>query len=76
MFLERHEDLPSRRPAENCSSKGVSTLANFLRSSNFFCAFLDLFLLRLASSASVWNYDIAGETVFQSQLDTQYIKKN
>merc|ERR1719410_3266192 len=49
----REEMAARTRPVMNWSVRSCSTLASFCLSVYFLAAFLDLFLLRLASSASV-----------------------
>jgi len=44
---------PNTRPVWNCSSRAGSTFDSFCLNFNLFSTFLDLFLLRIASSASV-----------------------
>ncbi len=46
--------LPRSLPCRNCSSNRGLILLFFLRSSNFFWIFLDLFLFRVSSSSVVW----------------------
>lgn len=46
-------DSPSSLPCWNCSSNRGLILLFFLRLSNFFCTFFDLFLFRMSSSSGV-----------------------